>query len=101
MALVEVAKVEEIAEGKGTGVKAGEKHVAVFKVGGKFYAISKKCTHAGGPLDEGPLDGFIVTCPWHGSKFDIRTGKVVNGPAKKDAEAHKVKVDGESVKVEV
>ncbi len=101
MVLVEVAKVADIAEGKGKGVTSGEKQMAIFNVGGKFYAISKKCTHAGGPLDDGLLEGFIVTCPWHGSKFDIRTGKVVNGPATKDAEVHKVKVDGQSVKVEV
>lgn len=101
MAFVEVAKVADIAEGKGKGLKVGENHVAIFKAGGKFYAISKKCTHAGGPLDEGTLDGFVVTCPWHGSKFDIRNGKVTNGPAKKDAEVHKVKVEGQSVKVEV
>lgn len=101
MAFVEVAKVDEVPDGGAKSVKAGGRDIALFNCGGKFYAISKECTHAGGPLDEGIVEGFMVTCPWHGSKFDIRNGKVVNGPAKKDAEVHKVKVDGKSVKVEV
>jgi nitrite reductase/ring-hydroxylating ferredoxin subunit len=49
--------------------------VAVFNVGGNFYAISDICAHKGGPLSEGILKKNIVTCPWHGWKYDVRSGK--------------------------
>lgn len=55
--------------------------VAVFNVAGTFYAIAARCPHRGGPLDRGPVSGTIVTCPWHGSQFDLNTGAVTRGPA--------------------
>lgn len=100
MVFVEVAKLDDIPKGGSKGVNVGGRDIALFNYEGKIYAISRKCTHMGGSLDEGKLEGLIVTCPWHGAKFDIRTGKVVNGPATKGAEVHKVKVEGQSVKVE-
>ena len=58
------------------------KPVAIFHVDGEFYATQTDCTHMGGPLCEGSLWAHIVTCPWHGSQFDVRTGVVSAGPAK-------------------
>jgi nitrite reductase/ring-hydroxylating ferredoxin subunit/uncharacterized membrane protein len=55
--------------------------VVLLKLGEKYYAISATCNHAGGPLDEGELQGDIVQCPWHGSRFKMRDGKPVTGPA--------------------
>lgn len=55
--------------------------VLLLKLDEKFYAISATCTHAGGPLDEGELQGDVVQCPWHGSRFRVRTGQPVTGPA--------------------
>ena len=63
-----------------TGVIDG-KQVAIFNLGGKLYATQAECTHRGGPLCEGAIWGEIVTCPWHGSEFNIHTGEVVTGPA--------------------
>lgn len=48
---------------------------------GEICALANTCTHLGGPLAEGPREGDTVTCPWHGSRFDLRTGAVVQGPA--------------------
>ena len=56
--------------------------VAVFSVAGRLCATQAACTHRGGPLNEGGLDGSTVTCPWHGSQFDVCTGAVVRGPAR-------------------
>ena len=53
--------------------------MALFNVGGTFYALDNACTHRGGPLGAGRLDGTIVTCPWHANRFDVTTGRVVVG----------------------
>jgi nitrite reductase/ring-hydroxylating ferredoxin subunit len=55
--------------------------VVLLKLGEKYYAISATCSHAGGPLDEGELQGDVVQCPWHGSRFKMRDGMPVTGPA--------------------
>lgn len=60
---------------------AGGIPVLVVRIDGKLSAIANTCTHAGGPLNEGKLDGSIVTCPWHGSRFCVRDGHVKGGPA--------------------
>src|SRR5262245_6891705 len=57
------------------------KEIAIFNVDGHFYATQSDCTHRGGPLCEGELAGEIITCPWHGSQFDVRTGEVIMDPA--------------------
>ncbi len=105
---VEVAKVEEIPVGKMKGVTAGGKEILVVNYEGKFYAIGKICTHQGGDLSKGKLEGEIVTCPRHGSKFDVTTGISVAGPkigfirGKTGNEpAYEVKVEGNSIKVNV
>lgn len=55
--------------------------VALLRLNGKYCAIGATCSHAGGPLDEGELHGDVVTCPWHGSRFSMRDGHVLTGPA--------------------
>lgn len=62
-------------------VTAGGVPVVLLRLGERFHAISATCSHAGGPLDEGTLEGDVVTCPWHGSRFSMRTGHVLTGPA--------------------
>ncbi len=71
---VRVGKSEEIPEGHGREVTIEGRKLAVFKVNGGFYAVSNQCLHRGGPLSEGELDDYRVTCPWHGWKYDVRTG---------------------------
>ncbi|MFQ5520752.1 MAG: Rieske (2Fe-2S) protein, partial [Candidatus Methylomirabilia bacterium] len=67
---------------------------------GTYYAIDNTCLHRGGPLGEGELEGNIVTCPWHGWRYDTTTGANVNNPAVKVG-AFPVKVEGTAVFVEV
>jgi nitrite reductase/ring-hydroxylating ferredoxin subunit len=74
--------------------------VAVFNAGGSFCATQAKCTHRGGPLNEGTLDGSTVTCPWHGSQFNVCTGAVLRGPATEPAKTYRVIVEGEIGRVE-
>ena len=75
--------------------------VCLANVDGTFYAIGGECTHMGGPLGEGELDGTIVTCPWHSGEFDVTTGKVVGPPPEDDEPAYEVQVEGDEVQVAV
>lgn len=96
-----VATVEEIPEGTARMVEIGGRKLAVFHVEGEFYAIDNTCTHDGGPLAEGTVDGHEVTCPWHGAVFDVRTGEVLGPPAGKDVASHAVRVQGSDIEVEL
>ena len=100
MSFVEVAKVKDVKEGEGKVVSANGKEIALFNVGGQFHAIDNTCVHRGGPLGEGTLDGDTVTCPWHGWKFNVKTGVSPVNPAAK-VETYKVKVDRDKILVDV
>lgn len=76
-----VMPVASIAENKLYRVTAGGVPVVLLRQGEQFYAISATCSHAGGPLDEGTLTGDVVECPWHASRFCMRDGSVLTGPA--------------------
>lgn len=78
---VAVAAAAEVQEGVLKLVQAGSMAVLLTRVGGRAHAIANTCSHAGGPLNEGSLDGDVVTCPWHGSRFCVLDGRVVGGPA--------------------
>jgi nitrite reductase/ring-hydroxylating ferredoxin subunit len=73
---------------------------AVFNVGGNFCATQAKCTHRGGPLSEGHLNGPILTCPWHGAQFNVCTGAVLRGPATQPVKTYRVIIEGEIARVE-
>jgi nitrite reductase/ring-hydroxylating ferredoxin subunit len=77
---VEVAKVNEIADGKMKHVELDGKEALIANVGGKYYAISDRCGHMNALLSMGNLTGNTVTCPFHGSKFDVMTGKKLSEP---------------------
>ncbi len=74
-----VARVEDIPQGQVKVVSLNQKAIAVFNVGGTFYAISNICPHEGGPLNEGRVKGHVVACPWHDLAFDIRNGQGTDG----------------------
>jgi len=71
---------------------------ALFNVDGKICAIDGICPHQGGPLADGPLEGCMVACPWHGWEFDVQTGKTPLGPKIK-IDVFEVKVEGDDVMV--
>ena len=73
----ERVKPGDIAEGGMATTKAGTKEILLAKVAGKIYAIDNACGHSGYPLNEGKLDGYVVTCRWHDAKFDVRSGAVL------------------------
>jgi nitrite reductase/ring-hydroxylating ferredoxin subunit len=101
MAEVKVTQVSQVASGAGTVVSAGGKAIAVFNIGGTFYALANACTHVGGPLGEGRVQGTTVTCPWHGSQFDVTSGQVIKGPARRPVATYPVRVQGDDVFVAI
>jgi glycine betaine catabolism B len=96
---VRVASTSEIPEGKMKKVTVGGQPVLVSNVKNKYYAIGNVCTHLGGPLDRGILDGQEVQCPLHGSHFDVTTGQVKRGPATRPEPVYDVRVEASSILV--
>jgi 3-phenylpropionate/trans-cinnamate dioxygenase ferredoxin subunit len=93
------AEFEDLEAGK--LVEAGGQSIAVFNVGGNYYAIENTCPHRGGPLAEGMMAGEEVICPWHGSRFDVKTGSVLTPPARQGVRSFPVRISGDDVEVEV
>ena len=73
--LVTVARVEDVPPGSVVKVRAGEEELALAHVDGEFYATQGACIHLQGPLGEGKVEDHVLTCPWHGWQYDVRTGE--------------------------
>ena len=101
MGFVKVASLKDLQAGGMIGVEAGGKDVALVNSAGKYYAIGNRCTHMGCMLADGTLKEVNVTCPCHGSTFDVKTGKVIKGPAKKPEPVYETKIEGEQILVNV
>lgn len=96
---VPVARTTDVPDPGKLLVEVDGRLVALFHVGGQFYALDDVCTHDGGPLAEGDLRGYEIACPRHGARFDIRTGAALSMPATQPTVAHDVKVEGDQVHV--
>jgi nitrite reductase/ring-hydroxylating ferredoxin subunit len=89
-----VANRDDLKEGDMLKVEANGKQIVLSMVEGKVYAIDEICTHEGGPLDEGELNGYDLKCPWHYAVFDVRDGKVSDATVwATDLNSYTVKVD--------
>jgi len=91
--------VSDVAPGTAKLVAVDGKEIALFNVGGTFYALDNECPHRGGPLGEGDLEDCIVTCPWHAWQYDVRTGESITDDLK--VARYDVKVEGGDVLVAV
>lgn len=98
---VAVAKVSDIPDRTGKCVEVEGRRIALFNLGGEFYAIADECTHEGGPLSEGYLHGEEIECPWHLARFNIRTGKVMLDPATDDVARYNLRIAGEDIEIEI
>jgi glycine betaine catabolism B len=94
---IKVAETEDVQVSQMMAVEVNDEKICLANVNGKYYAIGNVCTHMGGPLAEGKLEDYIVQCPWHGSRFDIRSGKVVRPPAMKPEPTYEVKVENNDI----
>lgn len=92
---IPVREAERLHDGETLRVEIDKQVMTIARIQDQFYAFQEFCTHRFGPLSEGSFHGFNVQCPWHNSCFDVRTGKVTNGPAKVELKTFKVeKRDG-------
>ena len=101
MVFVKVANAGDIKPGSIKGFVIDGKKVAIANVGGKFYALEDRCSHAGSPLSSGLLFGNTVMCVTHGAQVDVTTGNPLAPPAKLPVKKFEVKVNGEDLEVDL
>ena len=101
MGRIIVAKTNEIKPNQIKQVSIDGKDIVVINIDGNYFAINDTCTHAGGSLSEGKVEGSIITCDWHGAQFDCKSGKLVKFPAKiDDLESYNVVIESDTIFVE-
>ena len=98
---VSAGRAENLAPGKVRMVFDGRNRLAVCNVDNNYYCIDDVCTHDGGSLDQGELEGTEIECPRHGARFDIRSGAATQLPAFEPVETHAVRVEGDTIQVSV
>ncbi|MFO0014774.1 MAG: non-heme iron oxygenase ferredoxin subunit [Planctomycetota bacterium] len=92
-------RLDELQSGKPKTVEVLDRFVVLVRYDQQIYCIEDLCTHDGGTLGDGELEGFCLVCPRHGAKFDVRDGHVVCMPATEDTPSHEVRIDGDQVLV--
>jgi len=98
---LKIAKVDEVASGQAKLIEVKGREIALFNIAGSFHAVDNSCTHVGGPLCEGEIDGAEVTCPWHGAVFDVTTGDVLGPPAPEAVTCYKIHLENDDVIIEL
>lgn len=98
--LVKVGSSKDVVENEMRAFDVAGTKVNVANASGTLYAIDDTCTHRGCSLAKGKLDGTTVTCPCHGSQFDVTSGAVIRGPAQRPEGSRQVKVEGEDLLIE-
>jgi 3-phenylpropionate/trans-cinnamate dioxygenase ferredoxin subunit len=94
-----VASVSDLAPGQMKFVAVERERIVLANVDGAFYALRDVCGHRNAPLSRGKLDGCIIECPLHFATFDVRTGKLIDGPVSADVPAYEVRVEAGTVYV--
>jgi len=94
---VPVTRVSELLPGAMKWVAVDRERVLIANVGGAFYALRDACGHRQALLSKGMLHGYVIECPLHFALFDVRTGKLLSGPASADVPVYEVRVEGEMV----
>jgi len=89
---LEIAPASELPNGERLFVEIEGKPIVIFNIAGQFYSIADVCSHDDGPVGEGDIEGYKITCPRHGAEFDVRTGQVMSMPAVVDIPAYPVKI---------
>lgn len=108
MSFIQVATIDQVPLGNMKAFTVNGKGILVTNYDGKYYAMNLKCTHMGGDLSKGKLEGKLVTCPRHGSKFDVTSGVCISGPKLgfiklriKNEKVYTLKVEGNNILVDI
>ncbi len=100
--MIEFFKAADLADLEDDGlypVEVDGEPICLAKVNNQLYAFTDNCTHISGPLNQGELEGCVLTCPWHLAQFDVRTGEVLRGPARQAIATYPVKIEDNTVLV--
>ena len=97
---VTVGRVDDFVPGGGRMVVVNGRHIALFRLDDGFFAIDNLCLHQAGPLCEGDIEGGVVTCPWHGWSYEIRSGTLVQDP-RVGVSKHNTRIVGDDVQVQL
>ncbi len=98
MKWISIAQTSEIESGQNIVIKLDNKSIAIFNTGKRFYAINNACPHLGGPLNEGTLEGEVVTCPWHGWQYDLKSGCPITTP---NVRTYPLRLKGDTLQIAV
>jgi nitrite reductase/ring-hydroxylating ferredoxin subunit len=99
---VRVCRRQDIPAGRGWPVQVGDRRLAVFDTEGGLRAVDNTCLHIGNPIDDGAVIGEVVTCPWHGWQYDLRTGQQLTVFGRRPGlQTYAVRLEGDDVMVEV
>lgn len=98
---IDVVAASALADGEHVSVDVDGEDVAVFNIGGEFYAIADVCTHDGAEIASGELDGDEIVCPRHGARFCVKTGQVKCAPAYEDVATYAVRVESGRLQVAI
>lgn len=98
-AWVDAGRAEDISAGQPVHIEIDGVGIAVFRLGQSFYAIEDVCTHDGGRLTGGCIEGDVIVCPRHGARFSIRTGEALSAPAYEPTATFPVRIENDMVQV--
>jgi nitrite reductase/ring-hydroxylating ferredoxin subunit len=101
MGFVRAASIKKLGAGRMIGLELGDKMVLLVNSGGRYYSIGNRCTHMGCMLSDGRLRNDLIQCPCHGSVFNVKTGRVVRGPAQEPEPTFEVRLEGDDIQVNV
>jgi nitrite reductase/ring-hydroxylating ferredoxin subunit len=97
-----VCKRSDIPADRGWPVRAGRESIAIFALDGDLVAVENTCRHVGNPIDDGPVEDGCVSCPWHGWRYDLRTGEhLTMFGRRRGLRTFAVRTEGDDVLVEV
>lgn len=95
---IKVTTVGEMPEGTVRHIVVHEKPMALCNLDGQYFAVNAVCPHMGGPLASGRLEGCLITCPWHGWTYDVRTG-LPDHPGGHSVSSYEVRVEGQDIMI--
>ncbi len=96
---VTVARLEDIPASGKLCLELGDRYIVIVRIGQQLFCLDDVCTHDGGPLGEGELQGFCLSCPRHGAQFDVRTGQAITMPATEPTAVHEVQVVDDEIQI--
>jgi len=101
MALTKLCRADYVPVGEMKECQTDDTEVLIVNLNHQFFCLEARCTHAGAPLSDGELKGKVLSCPWHGSQFDVTDGRVLQGPAEQSLKVYPAKILAGDIYIEI